>query len=185
MVMVVFQITIPIVILRNTEVIKLSANSRWGWNQNNRCWNLLLHIFLNWLDSVTAASMLPSASYIKWAVFFFIFTWDIFGAGVCRIEKSSQFFVLFLNCFSTKQKCLPSWKQSSKWLHKGPQHRDSRVWCWCLSNRPATMGARWYSTLASVLFFGQGGTARELSRRLNLITNVFSFQAALEAWFHV
>lgn len=38
-----------------------------------------------------------------------------------------------------------------------------------------------YSTLASVLFFGQGERTRERSRRLNLITNIFSFQAALEA----
>lgn len=47
--MVVFEIAIPIVILRNTEVIKLSANNRWGLNKNNQCWNLLLHIFqLTW-----------------------------------------------------------------------------------------------------------------------------------------
>lgn len=47
--MVVFEIAIPIVILRNTEVIKLSANDRWGLNKNNQCWNLLLHIFqLTW-----------------------------------------------------------------------------------------------------------------------------------------
>ena len=43
------------------------------------------------------------------------------------------------------------------------------------------MGTSWYSTHASVLFFGQGGRTYELSRRLNLIINVFSFQAAFEA----
>lgn len=47
--MVVFEIAIPIVILRNTEVIKLSANNCWGWCKNNKCWNLLLHAFqLTW-----------------------------------------------------------------------------------------------------------------------------------------
>lgn len=51
-----------------------------------------------------------------------------------------------------------------------------------LLNPRTTTRPRWYSTLASVLFFGQGGRTHELSRRLNLITNVFSFQAALEAW---
>lgn len=48
-------------------------------------------------------------------------------------------------------------------------------------NPRTTTRPRWYSTLASVLFFGQGGRTSELSRRLNLIINVFSFQAALEA----
>lgn len=51
-----------------------------------------------------------------------------------------------------------------------------------LLNPRTTIRPRWYSTLASVLFFGQGGRTSELSRRLNLITTVFSFQAALEAW---
>lgn len=43
--------------------------------------------------------MFPSASYIKWAVFFVLFLLDILGAGMCGVEKKSV--IWFLNCFST------------------------------------------------------------------------------------
>lgn len=91
---------------------------------------------LNWLDSVTAASALPSASYVKRAVFFVYFYLRHFwvqGVVQDRGEKNwSQLFFfpvffLFGICFSTNmyqnKKCPPSWKWSSEWLRKGPQHR--------------------------------------------------------------
>lgn len=47
-----------------------------------------------------AASMLPSASYIKWAVFFVPFLRETFLMQVReKLKKLSQFLLCFLVCF--------------------------------------------------------------------------------------
>lgn len=47
------------------------------------------------------------------------------------------------------------------------------------------MWPRWYSTLASVLFFGQGGRTHGLSRRLNLIAKRFLFSSCVGGVVHL
>lgn len=106
--MVVFKIAIPIVILRNTEVIKLSANTRWDWNRLI-CWNLLLHVFSIDLTVLRQLVCYQVLATLSGRCFLFLFTWDIFGAGVCEIEKLSQFFDFWIVslqiCIKTKNAC--------------------------------------------------------------------------------
>lgn len=89
--------------------MKLSTNNCWGLNES--LLELVTPTFFNWLDSVMAASMLPSASYIKRAVFFvfvfFFFSWQIFGAGVQNWKTVSfLIFELFLyKRIKTKNAC--------------------------------------------------------------------------------
>lgn len=78
--------------------------------------------FLNWLDSVTAASLLPSASYIKWAVFFVGFYSRHFGAGerarLTKKKPKSVFFdfsgMFLLTCIETKNACPPEGDGSTR-----------------------------------------------------------------------
>lgn len=60
------------------------------------------------IDSVAAASMLPSASYIKWAVFFVcLFLLETFLVQVCAQLKnwvSFLIFEMFLYKYVSKQK---------------------------------------------------------------------------------
>jgi len=68
------------------------------------------------LTVLTAASLLPSASYIKWAVFFVCFYsrhFGVAGGGVggrrVAVKKPGRFFdgTLPLMCIKTKNACHP------------------------------------------------------------------------------
>lgn len=101
-----------------------------------------------------------------------------YGAGMCAKSKNWSLFFLFK--YRSK---MPAILKVRVQMAASRTTASGRAYCGehILNPRTSTR-PRWYSTLASVLFFGQGGRTHELSRRLNLIINVFSFQAALEAW---
>lgn len=104
------------------------------------CYSTLFSIDLTVLRQLVCFQVLATLSG---RCFLLIFTWDIFGQVVCKKLKNWVSFLIcrFFSLYSfwnvslqicyreekKSKKCLPSWKWSSKWLHKGPQHRGGMV----------------------------------------------------------
>lgn len=151
----VFDLAIPHVILPKQTWWLSSVPTIAEEQTGNQCWNSF------WLtDSVTAASMLPSASYST-STLFLLFP-GVFGAGVCN----------------DRVKAMPA---MLKVKFKMAAQRTTALGG---GGREGSEPSAVFDACKCLVFWSRRRT-QELSRRLNLITNIFSFRAALEAWFIV